>query len=34
LTANRQYLGLIAGILAILLVAWLLAVQVEEFGFW
>jgi hypothetical protein len=34
LTSSKEYLGLLAGIIAILLIGWLLIVQVEEFAVW
>jgi hypothetical protein len=34
LTSSRRYFGLIAGLIAVLLIVWLLVVQVEEFAIW
>jgi hypothetical protein len=34
LTTSKHFLGLAAAVLAIMLVAWLLVLQIEEFTFW
>jgi tetrahydromethanopterin S-methyltransferase subunit F len=33
-TSSNRYYGLAAGLIAILLIAWLLVLQLEEFGIW